>query len=177
MLEAVVADASPLILLGRVDRLDLLRAISHEVLVPPQVVREIDVKGEGDRSLDALARASWIRGLPDVEVTPEVAAWSLGSGESAVIAAALHYRNASAIVDDRQAHRCAEALGVRSFGTIGVVTIRGMRLTVELILKLLGDGYSAEAIVRDYPEMEKEDVYQAAQYVARLGGGKIPTLL
>ena len=56
MLEAVVADASPLILLGRVDRLGLLRAISHEVLVPPQVLREIDVKGKGDPSLDVLTR-------------------------------------------------------------------------------------------------------------------------
>ena len=87
MLEAVVADASPLILLGRVDRLGLLRAISHEVLIPRQVVREIDVKGEGDPS-----RARWCA-LPGSGGcrTAEVAAWSLGRGESAVIAAALEH--------------------------------------------------------------------------------------
>ena len=28
------------------------------------------------------------------------------------------------------------------------------------------DGYTAEDIVREYPELEKEDVYQAAKYGA-----------
>jgi uncharacterized protein (DUF433 family) len=30
------------------------------------------------------------------------------------------------------------------------------------VLKLLGDGYTAD-ITREYPELEKEDVYQAAK--------------
>ncbi len=53
----------------------------------------------------------------------------------------------------------------------GKATIRGVRMTVELILKLLGDGHSAEAIVREYPELEKDDVYQAAKCSASLAGG------
>lgn len=50
----------------------------------------------------------------------------------------------------------------------GRPTIRGMRITVEFVLKLIGDGYSADDIVREYPELEKEDVYQAARYGAWL---------
>ena len=50
----------------------------------------------------------------------------------------------------------------------GRPTIRGLRMTVEFVLKLLGDGYSAADIVREYPELELEDVYQAARYGARL---------
>jgi len=50
----------------------------------------------------------------------------------------------------------------------GKPTIRGMRITVDFILKLLGDGYTAEDIVREYPELQKEDVYQAARYGAWL---------
>jgi uncharacterized protein (DUF433 family) len=46
----------------------------------------------------------------------------------------------------------------------GKPTIRGMRITVDFVLKLLGDGYSADEIVREYPELEKEDVYEAAKY-------------
>lgn len=121
MLEAVVADASPLILLGRVDRLYLLRAISREVLVPGQVIAEIDAKGSGDPSVKALARAPWILRLPPAQVTAEVAAWRLGKGESSVIAVALERGDAIAVVDDRQARRCAIALGIPSFGTVGVV--------------------------------------------------------
>ena len=43
----------------------------------------------------------------------------------------------------------------------GKPTIRGLRITVDFVLKLLGDGYTADDIVREYPELEKEDVYQA----------------
>ena len=54
----------------------------------------------------------------------------------------------------------------------GRPTIRGLRLTVELVLKLLGDGYTADDIVREYPELEKEDVFQAAKYGAWLASGR-----
>ena len=50
----------------------------------------------------------------------------------------------------------------------GRPTIRGLRLTVDFVLKLLGDAYTADDIVREYPELEKEDVYQAAKYGAWL---------
>jgi uncharacterized protein (DUF433 family) len=50
----------------------------------------------------------------------------------------------------------------------GKPTIRGLRITVDFVLKLLGDGYTADDIVRDYPELERDDVYQAAKYGAWL---------
>lgn len=50
----------------------------------------------------------------------------------------------------------------------GRPTIRGLRITVDFVLKLLGDGYTADDIVRLYPELEKDDVYQAAKYGAWL---------
>ena len=48
----------------------------------------------------------------------------------------------------------------------GKPTIRNIRITVDFVLKLLGDGYNADEIVKIYPELEKEDVYQAAKYGA-----------
>jgi uncharacterized protein (DUF433 family) len=50
----------------------------------------------------------------------------------------------------------------------GRPTIRGLRFTVDFVLKLIGDAYHAEDIVRLYPELEKEDVYEAAKYGAWL---------
>jgi len=50
----------------------------------------------------------------------------------------------------------------------GKPTIRDLRITVDFVLKLLGDAYTAEEIIHEYPELEKEDVYQAAKYGAWL---------
>jgi uncharacterized protein (DUF433 family) len=47
-----------------------------------------------------------------------------------------------------------------------------MRITVDFVLKLLGDGYTADDIVREYPELEREGVYQAAKYGAWLASEK-----
>ena len=55
----------------------------------------------------------------------------------------------------------------------GKATIRGLRITVDFVLKLLGDGYSAEGIVKEYPELEREDVLQAAKYGAWLASERV----
>jgi len=59
----------------------------------------------------------------------------------------------------------------------GKPTIRGLRITVDFVLKLLGDGYTAQDIVREYPELELEDVYQAAKYGAWLASERTSAVL
>lgn len=44
--------------------------------------------------------------------------------------------------------------------------IRGMRLTVGVIVGLLGAGHSADDILRDYPYLEKDDIQAALAYAA-----------
>jgi uncharacterized protein (DUF433 family) len=58
----------------------------------------------------------------------------------------------------------------------GRPTIRGLRITVDFVLKLLGDGYAASEIVKLYPEIELEDVYQAANYGAWLASERTSEL-
>jgi uncharacterized protein (DUF433 family) len=41
---------------------------------------------------------------------------------------------------------------------VGKPVIKGTRLTVELILGLLGQGISTEKILEEYPRLTKEDV-------------------
>lgn len=50
----------------------------------------------------------------------------------------------------------------------GRACIRGMRVTVSLLLNLAANGMSVEEIVRAYPYVEPEDVAQALQYAAWL---------
>lgn len=50
----------------------------------------------------------------------------------------------------------------------GKACIRGMRVTVSMILGLLASGKSPNAILADYPYLEPEDITQALQYAAWL---------
>jgi uncharacterized protein (DUF433 family) len=50
----------------------------------------------------------------------------------------------------------------------GKACIRGMRVTVSLILNLVANGMSTEEIIGAYPYLEQEDIRQALQYAAWL---------
>jgi uncharacterized protein (DUF433 family) len=49
---------------------------------------------------------------------------------------------------------------------LGQPTIRGMRITVSVVLKMLGSGKSVQDILVAYPELEAEDVQQAVLFAA-----------
>ena len=49
---------------------------------------------------------------------------------------------------------------------LGQPTIRGMRITVGFVLKLLASNLSIQEIVEAYPELEPEDIQQALSYAA-----------
>lgn len=46
----------------------------------------------------------------------------------------------------------------------GKPIIRGMRISVELILSLLAQGETGEAILDDYPDLEPEDIRACLAY-------------
>lgn len=50
----------------------------------------------------------------------------------------------------------------------GRACIRGMRVTVSLILNLVANGLTEAEILADYPYLEKEDIRQALAYAAWL---------
>ena len=48
----------------------------------------------------------------------------------------------------------------------GKACIRGMRVTVSMILGLLASGASHEEVLSDYPYLEPEDLNQALSFAA-----------
>lgn len=50
----------------------------------------------------------------------------------------------------------------------GRACIRGMRVTVSLIVNLVANGMTIEEIIKDYPYLEPEDIQQALRYAAWL---------
>lgn len=48
----------------------------------------------------------------------------------------------------------------------GKACIRGMRVTVGMVVGQIGAGHSIEEVLGDYPYLEREDVLQALRYAA-----------
>lgn len=48
----------------------------------------------------------------------------------------------------------------------GKACIRGMRVTVGMIVGQIGAGHSIDAVLADYPYLEREDIMQALRYAA-----------
>jgi len=121
MSERPVVNASPLVTLARVGRLDLLRLLGPRVVVPAQVAGEVRV--HSDEAARALDEESWIEQVPAVAVGEAIAAWDLGPGESAVLAWAVAHPGTLAVIDDYAARKCAEVIGVAVKGTLGLVLL------------------------------------------------------
>jgi uncharacterized protein (DUF433 family) len=50
----------------------------------------------------------------------------------------------------------------------GKPCIRGMRVTVGMIVGMIGAGHSVDELLADYPYLEREDILQALRYAAWL---------
>ena len=55
----------------------------------------------------------------------------------------------------------------------GRACIRGMRITVSLIVNLIANGISIDEIVREYPDLEPQDVRQALSYASALANEEV----
>lgn len=54
----------------------------------------------------------------------------------------------------------------------GKPCIRGMRVTVGMIVGQVGAGRSIDELLAEYPYLEREDILQAIRYAARLAQGR-----
>lgn len=50
----------------------------------------------------------------------------------------------------------------------GQACIRGMRIPVSLVVNLVANGMSAGEIIKEYPDLEPDDVKEALQYASWL---------
>jgi uncharacterized protein (DUF433 family) len=52
----------------------------------------------------------------------------------------------------------------------GKPAVKGTRMTVEHLLKLLSQGWTIDDILKDYPHLSKEDVSAVLLYAAKVAG-------
>jgi uncharacterized protein (DUF433 family) len=57
----------------------------------------------------------------------------------------------------------------------GRACIRGMRVPVSVVLKMLAGGMTSAQILSDYPDLESQDIEQSIQYAAMLADEQVAT--
>jgi predicted nucleic acid-binding protein len=123
----VVSDTSPILYLLLIDQIDLLPRLYQTITIPGVVQIEMQAKGA------PTALQSWITHPPDwLEITPHLEAdytqqpqlpqlRRLQAGEQAAIALALSLQADLLIVDDLDARRTAQDLGLSIVGMLGIL--------------------------------------------------------
>jgi len=118
----VVADASPLIALARIGRLDLLVAVFGQLLVPDAVWREVVDAGAGKTGATDVADADWIerRSVSDSALV-NLLRHDLGAGEAEAIVLAREANADFILMDERLGRSAAHSLGLKVVGLVGVL--------------------------------------------------------
>ena len=65
-------------------------------------------------------------------------------------------------------HQLLDRITVNPDVLVGKPTIRGLRITVEQILKALAGGVTVQDLLEDYPELEHEDIHAVLLYAAEV---------
>jgi predicted nucleic acid-binding protein len=120
-LPEVICDTSPLQYLYQLDLLHILPALSEQVIVPPSVVKEIEVGQTMGVSLPDVTLLDWVivRRPASEPALPLVT--DLGPGETQVLMLALESSDAVVVLDDALARQVAEMLDIRLTGTLGLL--------------------------------------------------------
>ena len=144
MARIVLSDASPLIILARIDGLVWLHGLFGQVRIPAQVHAEI-LPGQGkpgESDLQAAIGQGWLSVLEQDWPTPELP--TLDEGEAACIRAALNLDAPCLILmDERLGRAVAKEHGIAVVGVAGLVGVARKRGLIESAAQIF-DRLSAE---------------------------------
>ncbi len=118
-----VINASPLILLGKISRIDLIKDLCQEIIIPKGVEHEIYAGDDSDPAKIWLRDNKSIITQDVTRIDSIVAAWDLSLGESHVISWCYQNRECEAILDDAAARKCAQTLNIPVRGTLGIILL------------------------------------------------------
>lgn len=131
MVRRWVINASPIISLTKIDRIDLLPQLCDDIVIPQGVADEIQQGGYADSAVTWLQQGGKAFVQPAPAIDDRVGNWDLGRGESQVLSWAIHAgktKGASgtlyeAIIDDLAARKAAKILNIPVRGTLAVIVL------------------------------------------------------
>jgi predicted nucleic acid-binding protein len=122
-MKAIVSDATSLIVLAKLGRVDFLKIFFDQVIIPSQVMGEIRAKPDHDASVWV---QEWLR-IEDGTQLPHYRAFSqvLDPGESEALALADH-RRLPLLIDEKKGRAIAGRRGIPVIGLVGLL-LRGVQ--------------------------------------------------
>jgi predicted nucleic acid-binding protein len=117
----LIFNASPLIVLAKAGLLDRLLPLGDQAWIPEAVANEISAAKDPDDPASCWIAAQPSLIHPATPISSFLMAWDLGAGESAVISLTEATSDATAVLDDLAARRCAQAMGLKIMGSLGLI--------------------------------------------------------
>ena len=132
----VVSNASPLIALSLIGRLELLPALYGEIHIARAIHSEVVTRGRGRAGAAILRKSDWLvthsvsrRALASFRPRPA----GLHSGEVDTIALAVQLHADFVLIDERLARKFAESKGLQVLGTLGILKYaRSRKMLLDL---------------------------------------------
>lgn len=136
----VVSDASPLVILGRIGKLDLLHDLYGDIVVPEAVWHEVVVEGKGRPGEETIVSADWVK-VQEVENTELVRSLNqqLDAGESEAIALAVENQADLLLMDEKLGREVAQHFELRFIGVIGMLVESKNKGDIQEIKPILDD--------------------------------------
>ena len=158
----VIVNSTPLIALGKVDLLSLLKKEYGEITIPVAVFDEVCEKNDSVRK--QVKNSSWIHieSIADTKSRKMYKA-KLHDGEVEVMILAQEYEGEHLVViDDGASRKTAEYLGLKLTGTIGILInakVKGhIDAVMPIIKKMQSNGiYFSDRLIARIKRIAKED--------------------
>jgi predicted nucleic acid-binding protein len=146
----LISDATALICLSKISKLDLLKKVYAAIIIPSSVKAEVMIKGkEGYSGICNAIDSGWIKVIDPRKIIN----LGLGEGETAAINLVIERKN-SIILDDAFAIKAAKAFNIPVVRTTTVIftacrkKIISKAQALETLNKLIDEGYYIST--RDY---------------------------
>ena len=131
----IISDTSCLIALSKIDNLDLLKDLYHEIIITTEVMQEFG---------GSLPDWILISEVKDKQKQEELEK-RLDKGEASSITLALEIGNSTLIIDEIKGWKIAQSLNIHVIGNIGIILLadkKGLITDVtSLILRLVNKGF------------------------------------
>ena len=139
----MISNATALICLSKINKLDILKKVYSAVIIPPAVKNEVLLEEkEGYSSIKGAIESGWIK----VVEPKKIIALGLGAGENQAISLAKE-RKDKIILDDALAVKAANAFDIPIFRTTSVIftalnkKIINKKQALSLLNRLIENGY------------------------------------